>query len=275
MPACGDFRRLGTARRGRRRKSLLADNADGPPPFVERIENVGLAELDPDWPAARPVRVVPLEVPVDTLICDLDGHSPAGPSQHLLERWTDDPNQVAIVLPAQIRFDRPAVLIGGVYNHRPSPDLMFCVAVPTFTISAPSSSMFSASPTCCLPAASHSTRRPNMAAARPRHASTTCRPRPFCSSRYRDAIAARHSASTSPRSTGRLSSASIDVARDAISAGYAADWTLIPIPSTTCPTAPSARMPASFRPPTWMSLGHFTCGESPVADAIPSDTATP
>jgi hypothetical protein len=59
--------------------------------------------------------------------------------------------------------------------------------------------------------------------------------------------------------------------------------TLMPMPSTTCSTRSpadpaSARIPASFRggrPLTQTSFGHFTCVSSPVAAAMPSDTASP
>src|SRR4030095_786340 len=97
---------------------------------------------------------------------------------------------------------------------------------------------------------------------------------------YRFASATRHSASTSPRSTWRPSSLSIDVARAATSGGYAARRMLMPKPSTTWSTAPadepaSARMPASLREPTYTSFGHLTHVSSPDAASTPSAIATP
>src|SRR4030095_6760062 len=118
---------------------------------------------------------------------------PAGPPEDLLERGTDDANQMAIVLTTEIRLDRAAVLVGRLYNHLTSPDLIFRVPVPTLTTNAPSSSMFSARPDCRPPADSHSTRRPSIGAARARHASITTRPPPAWSSRARAPKATRHS----------------------------------------------------------------------------------
>ena len=77
---------------------------------------------------------------------DLERHAFGGPPKYLLERRADDPNQVAIVLATQIRLDRTAVLVRRLYNHLTSPDLILSVPAPTFTINAPSSSMFSARP---------------------------------------------------------------------------------------------------------------------------------
>ena len=77
---------------------------------------------------------------------NFERHALGGPRKHLLEGRADDPNQVAIVLTTQIRLDGTAVLVCRLYNHLTSPDLILSVSAPTFTINAPSSSMFSAMP---------------------------------------------------------------------------------------------------------------------------------
>src|SRR4026209_873959 len=152
---------------------LVGRDTDCPSPLIEGVKYVRFAELDPHGPATGALGVVPLEVSIDAQERDLDGHSPVGPAQNLLECRTNDSNEVAIGLATQIRFNRPAVLVSRLYNHLTSPDLTLCVPAATLTINAPSSSMFSARPTCRVPADSHSTRRPSIEAARLRQASTT------------------------------------------------------------------------------------------------------
>ena len=51
--------------------------------------------------------------------------------------------------------------------------------------------------------------------------------------------------------------------------------TLIPIPSTTRPSRASARMPATLRPSTSTSFGHFTSGSTPASSASACATARP
>ena len=131
---------------GASRSARLVRNSDCAPPFVERVEDVRLAKLNPHRSASRPFRVIPFEVAIDSVIGDAYWHTLRGPLQHLLEGGTDDSNQVAVVLLAEIRLDRPAVLIRGFYSHRTSPDLILSVPSAPVTISAPSLSMFSASP---------------------------------------------------------------------------------------------------------------------------------
>ena len=80
-------------------------------PLVEYVEDVGVAEIDLHRPAARAFAVVALEVAVDAREGDLDRDRLRRPAGHDLERWSDDPDQVAVVLSRQVGFDLPAVLV--------------------------------------------------------------------------------------------------------------------------------------------------------------------
>ncbi len=193
---------------------------DRPAPLVEGVEHVGLAELDPHRPATRTLRVVALEVAIDPVAGDLERHSPRGPSEHLLEGGTDDPNQVAVVLAAQIRFDGAAVLgrpalqppdfprpdpeRPGAHFHNQRAVIVDVLGQPGLPLRLPTPIRRAgpaSAPRVC-------------ARRRPR-----ARPLPAAARDSAIASAARHSASTRPRSTGRPSSASIDVARAATSGG--------------------------------------------------------
>ena len=99
-------------------------------------------------------------------------------------------------------------------------------------MSAPASSMSSAIPTTERMPTVHSTRRPSIAAEYDRHVVSTAGVS-VISCRYRTASADKQVASTRPRSTGRPTSRSRDVALAAISGGYDASLSLMPKPSTT------------------------------------------
>src|SRR5688572_2847018 len=140
-------------------------------PLVEHVHDIGLAELDPDRPSPRAFRVIPLEVAIDTTPRHVQRHAFRRPPAHLLERWSDDANEVTVVPATEIRLDLPAIVFYG--NHRTSPEITRARAAPSRTSSAPVSSMSSATPWRVTPAASHSTRRPNVATARPRQRVST------------------------------------------------------------------------------------------------------
>ena len=82
-------------------------------PVVEEIENVRLAELDPNRTTARPFGVVAFAVLIDPPKRDLQRHAPRRPSADLLERRSDNANQVPLVLLAKVSFDFAAVVCRG------------------------------------------------------------------------------------------------------------------------------------------------------------------
>src|SRR6187455_2922659 len=86
-------------------------NAHGAAPFVEHVQHVGFAELDPDRPSATAFGVVPLQVSVDASVDDLQRHALLTPRTHAFERRTDDANEMPFIPAAQIRLDRTAVLV--------------------------------------------------------------------------------------------------------------------------------------------------------------------
>ena len=89
----------------------LAENGDvNERRWVERIEHVRLAEIDLHRPAARPLPVIALEVPIDALAGDLERHSQLGPAGHELEGRTDDPDQMAVVFSTEIRLYLAAIV---------------------------------------------------------------------------------------------------------------------------------------------------------------------
>ena len=93
------------------------DHADRSPPRVERVEDVGFTELDANGPPrlqARPC--APLQRAVNSLQHDFDRNAAIFPASHLVERGSDDANQVPVVLPAQVGLDLPAV-VGGRGRH--------------------------------------------------------------------------------------------------------------------------------------------------------------
>ena len=91
-------------------------DTDGTAPFVECIQDVRFAELDPDGTSARSFRVVALDVSIDASEDCLERNALRCPLAHLLESGPDDPNQVSVVFPAQIGFDLPAVLVRAVVH---------------------------------------------------------------------------------------------------------------------------------------------------------------
>ena len=88
-------------------------------PFVEHVQHVSFAELDPDRPPATVPGVVPLQVSVDAPVDDLQRHALIAPRTDGFERRTDDANEVPFVPAAQIRLNRPAVFVG---RHRRATD---------------------------------------------------------------------------------------------------------------------------------------------------------
>lgn len=101
-------RRVGSApfKVGRQR------NADCSTPRIERVKDIGLAEVNPHRMSARPSRVVPLEAAVDAVENKFNGDAARRPAGHKLEGRSHDSNEVAIVLATQVGFDVAAVLIG-------------------------------------------------------------------------------------------------------------------------------------------------------------------
>ena len=79
-------------------------------PLVERIENVGFTEIDPDRPTARTLGVVPLEISIDSATGHLERHAPRLPGRHEVERRPGDPNQVPVILLAEVALDLAAVV---------------------------------------------------------------------------------------------------------------------------------------------------------------------
>src|SRR5438445_192501 len=72
---------------------------DGPPPVVEGIEDVRLAELDAHRASPRAFRVITLAVPIDAAEGDGQRHALRRPPRHPLEHRSGDPDQVALILP--------------------------------------------------------------------------------------------------------------------------------------------------------------------------------
>ena len=79
-------------------------------PLIEHVAHVGITEIDAHRPPARALLVVALEVPIDALKSDFQRDAIRRPRRDKLEGRTHDANQVAVVLPAQVRFDFVAVL---------------------------------------------------------------------------------------------------------------------------------------------------------------------
>src|SRR5262245_765645 len=104
----GCQRSLGGSRSGRGRRLLDIGSAAGigrnrrdtdrSTPVIERIEDISLAELDPHWTPPWALPVVALEIAIDAGLSDTQGNPLPRPAHHLLERRTDDANQMTVVL---------------------------------------------------------------------------------------------------------------------------------------------------------------------------------
>src|SRR5262245_38365040 len=88
-------------------------NTNRAAPPIERIEDIGLAELDANRSASRTLAIVALEVPIDSGIGNLQRHPLLCPTRHLLEGRTDDADQVPVILATEIGFDVATVAFSG------------------------------------------------------------------------------------------------------------------------------------------------------------------
>src|SRR5688572_5005325 len=86
-----------------------ATDADRTPPVVERIQHIRLAELDPHRTASRSLRLVPLAAAIDAAERNLERDPAFSPRAHLFESRPDDPDQMALVLAAEVGLDLAAV----------------------------------------------------------------------------------------------------------------------------------------------------------------------
>ena len=77
-------------------------DADRAAPILEEVEDVSLAELDPDWTPSGGACLQTLAVSVDAAIRNRQRHAALGPAAHLFERRPDDPHEVAAVLPTEV-----------------------------------------------------------------------------------------------------------------------------------------------------------------------------
>src|SRR5688572_5084067 len=138
------WRGLGRHCRSATISSIGGRDAQRAAPLVEDVHHIRFAELNPDWPSSRTFRVIPVEVPVDAAHGDIQWHAFDRPAAHLLERGSDDANQVTVVLATEVGLDVPAVIL--YVSHRTSPEITRARAGPSRTSSAPVSSMSSATP---------------------------------------------------------------------------------------------------------------------------------
>src|ERR687892_662089 len=97
-----------------RRVTMVGSGACGHPnratPLVERVEHIGLAELDPDRSAAWALVLQPLAASIDAAERNFQWHTAGGPTTDEVKCRPDDADQVPPVPFAQIRFDLPRVL---------------------------------------------------------------------------------------------------------------------------------------------------------------------
>ena len=75
-------------------------------PLIEDVEDIRFAEVDLHRTSARALAIVAIEIAIDSSHGDLQRHAVRRPARHDLERWPDDPDQVAVVLATQVGFDR-------------------------------------------------------------------------------------------------------------------------------------------------------------------------
>ncbi len=80
-------------------------------PLVVDLEDVMLAELDPNRPRARQaLRLTPLDDPIDAALRDGQRNSLLRPATHLLEGRPDDPDQMTAILLTEVRFELTTVV---------------------------------------------------------------------------------------------------------------------------------------------------------------------
>src|SRR5262249_34135612 len=82
-----------------------------PPPFVEGLEHVSFTEIDSDRTPARTLAIVPLTAAIDPPQRHFERDAAGRPRRNELERRADHAHEMSIVLPAQVRFDFPAVVV--------------------------------------------------------------------------------------------------------------------------------------------------------------------
>src|SRR5215204_5314497 len=128
----------------RRPDAVSGGDAQCATPLVEDVHHIRFAKLNADRPASWTFGVVAIEVAIDAPHRHIQGDAFDRPAAHLLERWSHDPNQMTVVLPAEMRFHLPAVVFYG--SHRTSPEITRSRATPSRTSNAPLSSMSSATP---------------------------------------------------------------------------------------------------------------------------------
>ena len=87
---------------------------DGPTPFVEGVEDIGLAEVDFHRPPAGTLPSVTLEAAVDSAERHVERHALSLPACDEIERRPYHADEVTIILPTQVGFDTPAVVSGFV-----------------------------------------------------------------------------------------------------------------------------------------------------------------
>ena len=85
-------------------------DANGAAPFVEHIHDVGFAELHANGTPPRPLGVIPVEITIDSATGYLERHTSRLPGRHEVERRPGDPNQVTVILLAEVILYLAAVV---------------------------------------------------------------------------------------------------------------------------------------------------------------------
>src|SRR5262249_53290804 len=88
-----------------RRERRRVRHAHRPTPFVEGIEDVGIAEINPHGPASRPFAVVAFEVPIDARVRHLEWNPLGGPRGDQIEGRPRHSDQVSVVLLTEVSFN--------------------------------------------------------------------------------------------------------------------------------------------------------------------------